>query len=117
MFRLDGEENKVAIVTGASRGLGQAMAIGLAEAGANIVAVSTDAGNLKETEAKVLASGCKVLPVKCDVSSPADIKNAISKTIEEFGTVDILVNNAGTIRRAPVRSILMKTGIRLSIQI
>jgi len=97
-FRLD---NKVAIVTGASRGLGQGIAVGLAEAGANIVAVSTNASNLKETEEKISGLGRKVLPLKCDVSQPGDIKNAIKKTVEEFGTIDILVNNAGTIRRAP----------------
>lgn len=97
-FRLD---DRVAIVTGASRGLGQGMAIGLAEAGANIVALSTNAENLSDTKAAISALGRKVLSMTCDVSDSAQIKYAIDRTIEEFETIDILVNNAGTIRRAP----------------
>lgn len=97
-FRLDG---KVSMVSGASRGLGQGMAIGLAEAGAEIVALSTDANNLTETTAAITALGRKVLPMTCDVSDFSQIRNAIRKTVDEFGTIDILVNNAGTIRRAP----------------
>lgn len=97
-FQLEG---KVAIVTGASRGLGQAMALGLAEAGADIVALSTDAANLTETKTAVAGLNRKVLPITCDVSDVAQIQNTVNTTIEEFGKVDILVNNAGTIRRAP----------------
>lgn len=98
LFRLDG---KVAIVTGASRGLGQGMAIGLAEAGADIVAVSTNLKNLDETVTAVQHLGRKVLPLTCDVADVGDIKSAIAATMAAFGTIDILVNNAGTIRRAP----------------
>lgn len=98
LFRLDG---KVAIVTGASRGLGQGMLIGLAEAGADIVAVSTNLKNLDETVAAVQKLGRKVLPLKCDVADAGDIKSAIAATLSAFKTIDILVNNAGTIRRAP----------------
>ena len=97
-FRLDG---KVAMVSGASRGLGQGMAIGLAEAGADIVALSTDASNLTETASSITALRRKVLPITCDVSDFSQIRNAVRKTVDEFGTIDILVNNAGTIRRAP----------------
>ena len=97
-FRLDG---KVAIVTGASRGLGQGMVHGLAEAGADIVALSTDASNLTETKNAVLALGRRIIALTCNVSDFSQIQNAVAKTIAEFGTVDILVNNAGTIRRAP----------------
>lgn len=97
LFRLDG---KVAIVTGASRGLGQGMAIGLAEAGADIVAVSTNLKNLDETVAAVQKLGRKVLPLTCDVADVGDIKSAIAATLSAYGTIDILVNNAGTIRRA-----------------
>ena len=97
-FRLDG---RIAIVTGASRGLGQAMAIGLAEAGADIVAVSTNIDNLGDTVGAVQKLGRQVLPLKCDVASNSDIKSTISTTLDTFGTIDILVNNAGTIRRAP----------------
>lgn len=97
-FKLDG---KVAIVTGASRGLGQGMSLGLAEAGADIVALSTMESNLTETVDQVKKLGRKVVPAQCDVTDFKQIRAAIDKTLAEFGTVDILVNNAGTIRRAP----------------
>lgn len=97
-FKLDG---KVAIVTGASRGLGQGMALGLAEAGADIVALSTNENNLTETVEQVEKLGRKVVPAQCDVTDYKQIRAAVDKTLDEFGTVDILVNNAGTIRRAP----------------
>ena len=97
-FRLDG---KVAMVTGASRGLGQGMALGLAEAGADIVALSTNEANLSATAESVRKLGRKVVTATCDMANPAHIKSAIAKTVAEFGAIDILVNNAGTIRRAP----------------
>lgn len=98
LFRLDG---KVAIVTGASRGLGQGMAVGLAEAGADIVALGTRLENLAETTAVIQELGRKVLPLKCNVANFPDIRAVIAATLDKFGTIDILVNNAGTIRRAP----------------
>jgi 2-deoxy-D-gluconate 3-dehydrogenase len=98
LFRLD---EKVAIVTGASRGLGQAMAIGLAEAGANIVAASTSLHNLDETAAAIKNLGRKALPLKCNVADFPDIRATVAAALAEFGTIDILVNNAGIIRRAP----------------
>lgn len=97
-FRLDG---KVAIVTGASRGLGQGMAVGLAEAGADIVALSTNEKNLDATKDKISTLGRKVLALACNVADFKQIRNAVDKTVAEFGAIDILVNNAGTIRRAP----------------
>ena len=93
--------NKIAIVSGASRGLGQGIALGLAEAGAKIVALSTSAANLGETVHRIGQIGGTVLPLKCDVTHDDDIENVYTQTLAKFGTVDILVNNAGTIRRAP----------------
>ncbi len=98
LFRLDG---KVAVVTGASRGLGQAMAVGLAEAGADIVVASTNATNLTDTVQAIRQLGRKVLPLTCNVADAADVTAAVKSTLDEFGTIDILLNNAGTIRRAP----------------
>lgn len=94
---------KTALVTGASRGIGQAIAIGLAQAGADIVAVASRAENAAETAAQVEALGRKALTVGCDQSSPSAIKAAADKAYELTGAVDILVNNAGTIRRSPAR--------------
>lgn len=99
--RLFGLQDKVAIVTGASRGLGKGMAIGLAEAGANIIAVSTNKENLNSTIEEISKLGGTVLPETCDVSNKEHINNVIKLAKNEFGKIDILVNNAGTIRRAP----------------
>lgn len=98
LFQLDG---KTAVVTGASRGLGQGIALGLAEAGADIVAVSTNESNLAKTEAAITATGRRVLKLKCDVAQIDEIRQTVKTAIDTFGKVDILVNNAGTIRRAP----------------
>ena len=95
-FKLTG---KVAIVTGASRGLGQGMAIALAEAGADIVAVSFE--NPVETKAKVEALGRKCLAVQSDLSQGQEVAQAAAEAaVAAFGRIDILVNNAGIIRRA-----------------
>lgn len=97
-FNLGGQ---VAIVTGASRGLGQAMAIGLAKAGADIVAVASKLENLEQTQQAITELGRKVLPMACDNRNPEQINTVIEKSVEQFGKIDILINNAGTIRRAP----------------
>ncbi|MEH6548801.1 MAG: 2-dehydro-3-deoxy-D-gluconate 5-dehydrogenase KduD [Pseudomonadales bacterium] len=96
-----GLQGKVAIVTGASRGLGQGMALGLANAGADIVAVGTRRENLATTVEKIEALGRKVLPLACDQTKPVQIDKVIAETMSHFGQIDILVNNAGTIKRAP----------------
>ncbi len=89
--------NKVAIVTGASRGLGQKMCIALASAGANIVGVSQ--GSMENTKKLVEAEGKKFIEIKADLTSTEKIDEIISTAINNFGTIDILVNNAGMIRR------------------
>src|SRR5438046_278417 len=96
-------EGKTAIVTGASRGIGKAIALQLAADGADVVvcARSEDAGtsnlpgSLKETAAAIEATGRKVLAVRCDVTNDDDLQLLAEKTYERFGHVDILVNNAG----------------------
>ena len=94
LFNLDG---KVAIVTGASRGLGQGMAIALAEAGANVVGVGQS--DMSATEAEIKKAGREFLGIKADLKYTDKVDEILEKTVEKFGRVDILVNNAGTIRR------------------
>ena len=90
---------KTAIVTGGSTGLGAGMAVGLAEAGADIVLV--DRTGCSETAEQVRAVGRKVINIVADLSTIAPIETIMRQTLEEFGKVDILVNNAGIIRRTP----------------
>jgi 2-deoxy-D-gluconate 3-dehydrogenase len=90
--------NKVAIVTGAARGLGQGLALGMAEAGADIVTV--DVLEQGETKQKVEALGRRCATVVADLSKTADIPKIIEAGVSAFGHVDILFNNAGIIRRA-----------------
>jgi 2-deoxy-D-gluconate 3-dehydrogenase len=94
-FNLTG---KVAIVTGARTGLGQGMAFGLAEAGADIVGV--DVSNLGETQKGIEERNRKFLGMEKDLSDIKVIDEIIRQTIQKFKRIDILVNNAGIIRRA-----------------
>jgi NAD(P)-dependent dehydrogenase (short-subunit alcohol dehydrogenase family) len=95
-------KTKTAIVTGAGRGLGQAMAIGLAKAGATVVAA--DLLDVSITVDDITRLGHDSLGVKLDVTKPADIKKMVQQTVKKFGRIDILVNNAGIIRRTPAES-------------
>lgn len=96
MFDLTG---KVAIVTGGFQGLGRGMAIGLAEAGADVVLV--DRQEALEAASVVRSLGRKSLAVIADLMSIESIPSIVQRTVEAFGKVDILINNAGTIRRTP----------------
>lgn len=98
-FRLNG---KVALVTGASRGLGQAMAVGLAEAGANI-AVLDRTPDCNETCDLVKKAGRRYTSISCDLySTPVSgLNDVVNTVVQELGSIDILVNNAGIIRRTP----------------
>jgi NAD(P)-dependent dehydrogenase (short-subunit alcohol dehydrogenase family) len=91
-FRLDG---KVAILTGASSGLGVAFAQALAEAGADLVLGARRADRLDDTGALVVAAGQRYVAQKTDVTKPEDCAALIAKAMESFGHVDILINNAG----------------------
>ncbi len=103
-IRLDG---RVAIVTGAARGLGRAMAEGLARAGASVVLADVDGVALKDAVTAVEAQpGCgPVTAITCDITVPADCEGAVAAAAEKFGGLHVLVNNAGKgplhLERAP----------------
>jgi NAD(P)-dependent dehydrogenase (short-subunit alcohol dehydrogenase family) len=97
-FRLDG---KVAIVTGASSGLGVAFAEGLAEAGADVAICARRVERLEETRARVEEIGRRCVAVPADVAKPEDCNRVVSETVEQLGRVDVLVNNAGIGTAAP----------------
>lgn len=92
MFDLKGN---VAVVTGASAGLGRQFALALARAGADVAILARRKEKLEGVAKEIEALGRKCLPVKCDVTIPADMKNAAAEVVAKMGTVDILVNNAG----------------------
>jgi 2-deoxy-D-gluconate 3-dehydrogenase len=100
LFRLDG---KVALVTGSSRGIGQAMAVALAEAGADIVGVSSS-GDQPETAARVAATGRTFTPLRLNLgeADASALRGLVEMAAARAGRLDILVNNAGTTHRAPI---------------
>lgn len=91
---------KTAVVTGAGRGLGQAMAIGLAEAGADLVLVGS--GSTEQTAKTIEGLGRRACQIQADLLKPDAINRVMDATLQAFGGLDILVNNAGIIRRATV---------------
>lgn len=104
--RLDG---RVAIITGASRGIGKALALRLAQEGADVVIAAKSErsrdrlpGSIYETAAAVEALGGRALPIKVDVREEEEIKAMVDATIEKFGRIDILINNAGALWWKPV---------------
>lgn len=103
LFDLTG---KVAVVTGVSRGLGQAMAVALAEAGADIVGVGLR--GLGETGERVRALGRRAVEVRADLAQSDDALRVAREAVAAFGRVDILVNNAGIIRLSPAQEHTME---------
>lgn len=88
-------EGKVAIVTGASRGIGKSIALAFAEAGADVVICSRTLADLEKVAEEITALGRRALAVSANVAIKADIDKLMEKAVQEFGTIDILVNNAG----------------------
>ena len=95
MARLD---DKIALVTGAGRGIGRAMAVRLAQEGAYVVAADIDRRLAEETAAQVTGLGRKSLALPADVSRRADIEQMVQRSVESMGRIDILMNNAGVLR-------------------
>jgi NAD(P)-dependent dehydrogenase (short-subunit alcohol dehydrogenase family) len=94
-------ENKVAIVTGGAQGIGRALTLGLARAGANVVIADIQKDVAEATAEDVRITGRKAFAIQADVSKISDIGAMVERTTEMFGTVDILVNNAGISGRTP----------------
>jgi len=96
-------EGKVAIVTGASRGIGKAIALALADAGAEVIVAARTVeqsaplkGTILKTAEEIKAQGGRALPVQTNVADEESVENMVQKTLDEMGRIDILVNNAGT---------------------
>ncbi|NLL43814.1 MAG: SDR family oxidoreductase [Firmicutes bacterium] len=99
MFDLHG---RVAVVTGASSGLGRQMALGFARQGADLVIMARRVNKLEEVAEEIRSLGVRCLPIQCDVTDTEAVNRAAEQTIEYYGKVDILVNNAGASRNAGV---------------
>jgi len=97
-FKLDG---KVALVTGASSGIGQAIAIALAEAGADVACHARSEGKADSTCDQISALGRRASTVTGDMADKDTPSRIVEETVSKFGRIDILINNAGTIRRSP----------------
>ncbi|TMA36038.1 MAG: glucose 1-dehydrogenase [Deltaproteobacteria bacterium] len=91
-FRLT---DKVAIVTGAGRGIGQAIALAFAEMGAHVVCAARSEAEIEATAARARSLGPRALAVRCDVTEPAQLDDLVRRAIAELGRIDLLVNNAG----------------------
>jgi len=91
-------EGRVALVTGASRGIGRAIAERLAQRGANVACVATRAENCSETVAACNAAGVRTLALGVDVADPPAVQGVVDQVVNELGGLDVLVNNAGVTR-------------------
>lgn len=89
-------KGKVAIVTGASRGIGREIAVALAQSGAAVVVAARDASALSELTATITSRGGNALPVPTDVTDQSAVRTLMGRTVEQFGSIDVLINNAGT---------------------
>ncbi|MHB1956871.1 MAG: SDR family oxidoreductase [Sulfobacillus sp.] len=98
LFTLKG---KTAIVTGGGRGLGRYIALGLAEAGANVVVCSRKVASLERAADEIRGLGVEAMALPCDVTKPDDVDRVFERTVERFGTVDVLVNNSGATWGSP----------------
>ena len=94
-------KNKISIVTGAGRGIGEGIAIRYAQEGSKVVVVDIEKQG-EEVVKKIIKSGGDSLFVQADLSIPEDIENVVNKTLKKYGTIDILVNNAGVAVKKPI---------------
>lgn len=92
--------DKVAIVTGSSRGIGKAITMGLVAEGCRVTLCARDAEVLEQTAVELRATGAKILAIAADIGKPEDPNRVVEETVRTFGRIDILVNNAGGARAA-----------------
>ncbi|MGA2047067.1 MAG: glucose 1-dehydrogenase [Terracidiphilus sp.] len=94
-------EGKVAVITGGTSGIGRALSLGLADAGASVIATARRQQQVDETAAAIETRGGKTLRIASDVCDRSSLETVLAATLEQFGKVDILINCAGRIKRTP----------------
>jgi NAD(P)-dependent dehydrogenase (short-subunit alcohol dehydrogenase family) len=94
-------KGKIAVIVGGTAGIGRAISLGLAEAGAAVIASARNKDKVDSITAELEAKDCSTLRVTCDVASRASLEDLLQQVLQRFGKVDILVNCAAKIRRAP----------------
>jgi NAD(P)-dependent dehydrogenase (short-subunit alcohol dehydrogenase family) len=94
-MKLTGLDGKIALITGASKGIGKSIAAILAESGVKVICCARNEDTLIEACSEIEKGGGTVLPVRADVSSPSDRQQMIERAVSEFGGIDFLINNAG----------------------
>ena len=102
LFNLKG---KVAVVTGASSGLGRSAALAYAEYGADVAVLGIDINKLDDVKEEIEKKGSKAIAIKCDVTNEEEVKSAVNQIIKEFTHIDILLNNAGVAVRGGVETL------------
>jgi NAD(P)-dependent dehydrogenase (short-subunit alcohol dehydrogenase family) len=98
-------EGKVAVITGGTSGIGRAMSLGLADAGADVIATARRPQQVNETADEIRARGRKTLSLASDVCDRASLEKLLAATLDGFGKVDILINCAGKIKRTPTLTV------------
>jgi 3-oxoacyl-[acyl-carrier protein] reductase len=107
-------KDKVAIITGAGRGIGKAIALAFAKEGADLAVISRTLAEVEQTAREAEGFGVRVLPLKVDVSRAEEVDSMVEETLQKFGKIDILVNNAGIL--GPI-GLLVKNDIKLWIEV
>jgi 3-oxoacyl-[acyl-carrier protein] reductase len=97
-------KDEVAVVTGAARGIGRAIALAFVGEGAKVVLVDIDGEPLERLQEEIVNRGGQVLPVPCDISKSSAVGEMVNRVLGTFGRMDILVNNAGIIRRGTIET-------------
>src|SRR6266511_4392951 len=98
-------QERAAIVTGAGRGIGRAIALALAQEGADVALAARGGEELEAVAAEITGLGRRALVVPTDVSQETDARTLVERTVAEFGRLDVLVNNAGAVAREPLRDL------------